>query len=211
VSRCEGMHLTSLQAVRALDNELSGAEAALVAAHLRQCSECREVLEELRRESLRVEALFASLPAEQAPPFEREQLKEKLVAAERAKSLQQSPEKIMWRFGWGMAIAATLAVGILLAPRHRDEPKPSSEISRPADSLEVDGETFIALPYSNPDLPMGTPRIVQMQVPLSSLAEIGIMLEPVSNGVSESDRSVLADVLMGADGQPLGVNVLSWE
>jgi hypothetical protein len=117
----------------------------------------------------------------------------------------------MRRFGWGMAIAATLALGILIAPKHREEQKPSSVTNSMADSLEVDGETFIALPYSNPDLPMGASHIVQMQVPVSSLADVGILLEPVSNEVSSLDRSVLADVLVGADGQPLGVNVLSFE
>jgi len=50
-----------------------------------------------------------------------------------------------------------------------------------------------------------------MQVPVSSLADIGIALEPVSNEVLNQDRSVLADVLLGADGQPLGVHVVSWE
>jgi hypothetical protein len=50
-----------------------------------------------------------------------------------------------------------------------------------------------------------------MQVSLSSLADIGIVLEPIANQVSGSDRSVLADILMGADGQPLGVNVLNVE
>jgi hypothetical protein len=102
-------------------------------------------------------------------------------------------------------------VGILIVPKHRDEPKPSSAAISMTDSLEVDGETFIALPYSNPDLPLGASHIVQMQVPLSSLADIGIVLEPVANEISGVDRSVLADVLVGTDGQPLGVNVLSFE
>jgi hypothetical protein len=48
-------------------------------------------------------------------------------------------------------------------------------------------------------------------VPVSSLADIGIALEPVANQVLNQDRSVLADVLLGADGQPLGVHVVSWE
>jgi hypothetical protein len=125
----------------------------------------------------------------------------------------------MRRFGWGMAIAATLAVGIILAPRQKvyspegarqtaSTPETSAAVSS---AIEVDGETFIALPYSNPDLPVSAPRIVQMQVPVSSLTDIGIALDPVTNDALNQDRSVLADVLLGADGQPMGVHVVSWE
>ncbi len=206
----ESRHLTRIQLVKALDGELAGAEADAATAHLHRCEHCSESLEEFRRQSLRVDELFAGLLVEQQP-FEREQLRGKLMASEGQKVRHQSPEKVMRRFGWGMAIAATLAVGILVAPKHRDEQKTAAPAAAIADSLEVDGETFIALPYSNPELPMGTPRIVQMQVPVSSLADIGIMLEPVANQVSGSDRSVLADVLIGTDGQPMGVNVLSWD
>jgi hypothetical protein len=119
----------------------------------------------------------------------------------------------MWRFGWGMAIAASLALGILVAPRPKrtPEPKQSSVMTTQSNTFEVDGESFVALPYSNPDLPMSASRIVQMQVPVSSLADVGIVLEPVSNEGSGQDRSVLADVLVGTDGQPLGVHVLGLE
>jgi len=48
-------------------------------------------------------------------------------------------------------------------------------------------------------------------VPVSSLADIGLGLEQVASEVSNQDRTVLADVLLGADGQPLGVHVVSWE
>jgi hypothetical protein len=206
----ESKHLTRLQLAKALDNELSGSEAVFVTPHLAQCAQCSEAFEELRLISTRMDSLFASLHVEQVP-FEREQLQELLVAAGGAKKMPQSPEKVMRRFGWGMAIAATLAMGILIAPKHREEVKPGSPATSMTDSLEVDGETFIALPYSNPDLPLGASHIVQMQVPLSSLADIGILLEPVANEIYGVDRSVLADVLVGTDGQPLGVNVLSFE
>jgi hypothetical protein len=207
-------HLTRLQLAKALDDELSGSEAVFVTPHLAQCAQCSEAFEELRLTSARLDALFASI---QVAPVsfdrEREQLNDLLVAATAGgtKKVQQSPEKVMRRFGWGMAIAATLAMGILIAPKHHEEAKPSSAAINMTDSLEVDGETFIALPYSNPDLPLGSPHIVQMQVPVSSLADLGIMLEPVANEISGADRSVLADVLVGTDGQPLGVNVLNFD
>ncbi len=48
-----------------------------------------------------------------------------------------------------------------------------------------------------------------MEVPISSLASAGIVLEPGVNG--STDRTVAANVLLGIDGQPLGLHVLSTE
>ena len=45
-----------------------------------------------------------------------------------------------------------------------------------ANAIEVGGETFVPLPYSNPDLPVNESRIVEMQVPVSALNDIGIVL-----------------------------------
>ena len=72
----------------------------------------------------------------------------------------------------------------------------------------MDGEKFWALPYSNPDLPV-TARVIQMEVPVASLADAGIVVEPVLSRTSEPDRAVLADILLGLDGQPVGVHVVS--
>jgi hypothetical protein len=80
-----------------------------------------------------------------------------------------------------------------------------------SNGFEVAGELFSPLPYSNPDLPIGAPHIVRMQVPVSSLSDAGIAFEPVSNQALTADSSVLADVLLGMDGQPLGVHVLGVE
>jgi hypothetical protein len=103
----------------------------------------------------------------------------------------------------------------MVAPKQRSPIPEGAQVQQAAatasNAIEVDGETFVALPYSNPDLPSSAPRIVQMQVPASSLADVGIALEPIANGVFNQDRTVLADVLLGADGQPLGVHVVSWE
>jgi hypothetical protein len=205
-------HLTNQLLIKAIDDELSGAEAVAVAGHLAHCENCRQHQEELRQVSLGVESLVAAVSVDQSAG-EREELAAKLEARTESKVVRQSPEKVMWRFGWGMAIAASLALGILVAPRPKRtlEPKQSSVMTTQSNTFEVDGESFVALPYSNPDLPMSASRIVQMQVPVSSLADVGIVLEPVSNEGSGQDRSVLADVLVGTDGQPLGVHVLGME
>ncbi len=80
-----------------------------------------------------------------------------------------------------------------------------------ANLIEVDGETFVPLPFSNPDLVSSGPHVVQMEVPASSLAEAGVVFEPLSSQTLAPDRSVLADVLLGVDGQLLGVHVLNSE
>ena len=199
--------------VRAVDKELSPAEAQWVPAHIAACAECRQECEAIGNVSLDIESLVnRSTVIENTG--DREQLAA-LVKQPRIKPLRQAPERVLRRFGWGMAIAATLALGIMMAPKQRIPPptQPGVEPASAAvsNAIEVDGETFVALPYSNPDLPASAPRIVQMQVPLSSLADIGIGVEPVANEVLNQDRTVLADVLLGADGQPLGVHVVSWE
>jgi anti-sigma factor RsiW len=210
--KCDGLSWDLL--VRAVDKELSQEEEEFVAAHLTGCEICSGVYGRIEDVSLGIESVVNSVPVS-AQSGDREQLIAYLRKRELLKPIRQAPEKVMRRFGWGMAIAATLALGIVLAPKPKAlAPESSAAQERAAgvsSAIEVDGETFIALPYSNPDLSSSAPRIVQMQVPVSSLADIGIQLEPLANEVLNQDRSVLADVLLGADGQPLGLHVVSWE
>jgi hypothetical protein len=203
-------HLTSGLLVKAMDAELTSGEAASVQEHLAACGECREKYDDFRRTSLAIETGFAGIPAGNRSG-ERESLRQKLEAGQTALHLAQTPERVMRRFGWGMAIAAGLALAIVVMPKHNSTSS-KGEIEQAAatlvNAIEVGGETFVPLPYSNPDLPVNESRIVEMKVPVSALSELGIVLEPVSSRESGSDRSVLADVLMGTDGQPLGVHVL---
>jgi hypothetical protein len=145
---------------------------------------------------------------------QRQSLIQELDAPEHANLGSHAPEKVLRRFGWGMAIAAGLALGLVFAPRTNhavNSTAPSVTHTPGGGVFEVAGETFVALPYSNPDLPLSAPHIVQMQVPVSSLTDAGIIFEPVSTEFSSPDRSVLADVLLGIDGQPLGVHILGVE
>jgi hypothetical protein len=202
-------HLTSALLVKAMDAELTSGELTSVMEHLEQCDECREKYEDFRRASWMVASGVAALPVGN-PLGAREILGQKLEARQTARRPGANPDRVLWRFGWGMAIAASLALGIVMAPRNKNtaDKQHSAQAATFASAIEVGGETFVPLPYSNPDLPVNESRIVEMQVPVSALNDIGIVLEPVSNRESASDRSVLADVLMGTDGQPLGVHVL---
>lgn len=207
---CERVNLDLL--VRAIDKELSPQEAGWVPAHIAGCPVCSREASALEGLSQEVEFVV-----NRAPVVERPGDRDRWAASKAARPLA-APDRVMRRFGWGMAIAATLAIGIIMAPKQRGVtpvvPERASTIQTAAmsNAIEVDGETFVALPYSNPDLPTNAPRIVQMQVPVSSLADIGLGLAQVATAeVSNQDRTVLADVLLGADGQPLGVHVVSWE
>ena len=110
-----------------------------------------------------------------------------------------------------MAIAASLAAIVTVVP-HLQKPATRVQTARVHVSLpstfDIDGETFVALPYSDSEVPASESRIVQMQVPVSSLADAGVVFEPVSNETAAVDRSVLADVLVGADGEPMAVHVI---
>ncbi len=204
-------HLSNDLLVRFLDDESSPMEASSIQQHLSGCAECRQRYHDLGGVSKSIDNFVRSI----SPQFsdgERVSLALLLSATSRPSAYPR--DRVFHRFGWGMALAASLAVGLIIAPQFkRSELKTSGSAQeiQAASLLEVDGETFVPLPYSNPDLPIAAHHIVQMQVPVSSLADAGVHFESISNEVSGSGESVLADVLLGIDGQPLGVHVLSVE
>ncbi len=196
--------------IQYLDGELPENQFLRVRLHLASCNECRSRQDELVELSNRVETLVGASAGE-APGDSRANLARALLKSGSPAGAVESPVRVIRRFGWGMAIAAALAAGILLVPRPNkiaeSVPGEKSPAAASSSSIYVNGESFIALPYSNPDLPINAPRIVEMQIPASSLASAGLFLEPVANGAG--DHTVLANVLLGLDGQPIGVHVLS--
>lgn len=209
-----GDHLANGLLALAIDDELPESEAAVVGLHLSRCKECNQKYRELAMLSSRLETLIGGI-ATGASYGDRESLKQKLEPQQRSTLAAHTPEKVLRRFGWAVAIAATLAIGVMFAPRTKHVPNNNNEPARlqaaNTETFEVDGETFIALPYSNADLPLNAPHILQMRVPVSSLAAAGVAFQPISSEVSAGEDSVLADVLFGIDGQPLGVHVTGVE
>jgi hypothetical protein len=203
-------HLSDEYLLRSIDDELSPSQAVRVATHLNICFECRRRLQEFRALSGEVDAIVNA--ASVAAPIEgREALRTELEAREVI--LVGAPGFSTRWLGVGLGLAATLALAILFLPtrEHVNSGARASVAARGDSTFEIDGERFQALPYSNPDLPIGQSRIVQMQVPVSALTEAGVMLVPVSDQMAAPDRTVLADILLGMDGQPLGVHVLNSE
>lgn len=196
--------------VRYLDGELSDKRFLVVREHLASCSDCRHRQGEFASLSSEVQLLVAAGSAEATVQL-RKDLEEALLTRS-GKSQKSVPAKVMRRFAWGMTIAAILALVVLLAPHFEKSltqvPVPETAMLE-ARTISINGENFVSLPYSNPDLPLNAPRIVEMRVPISSLASAGIVPEPVGEGVG--DHTVLANVLLGLDGQPRGVHVLEEE
>lgn len=202
-------HLNNDLLIRAIDDELAEAEMIRVESHLAHCEQCRQAYNKLRGLTLDLESLLAAIPAQHSPE-DRAAIEVRLDVPPRL----PVPRARQWQpVAWGLALAASLILGVFVAP-HAWRSGKSPAVRTPeaqSNSFEVAGELFSPLPYSNPDLPIGAPHIVRMQVPVSSLSDAGIAFEPVSNQTLTADSSVLADVLLGMDGQPLGVHVLGVE
>jgi anti-sigma factor RsiW len=212
VSSISDGHLSNALLVQFLDDELSAGEAAQAESHLAQCSICTGRCAELRRVSSSFDGFIDSL----RPAFdlsERQDLASKLDRVN-GSNVARIARKPMQRLGWwGLAAAAALTIGVLYLPSSglRRDVQTAPAVKEGTSAFEIDGETYISLPFSNPELPVNSRRIVQMQVPASSLAEVGIVVEPITNRVAQPDHSVLADVLLGLDGQPVAVHVVSFD
>ncbi|MBV9081473.1 MAG: zf-HC2 domain-containing protein [Acidobacteriaceae bacterium] len=197
--------------VRAMDDELSATDRAAFDLHLSECDACRGRYHELGVLSVQLEAALNRSADEYNEREQRYVLEQELIRREQMPILTPRSGKVARRVGWSMAIAASLAVSVLFIPHHPSATTSSSAFdlrtAQPS-TFEVDGESFFPLPYSNSELPLGTPHIVQMQVPVSSLTDAGLAIEPVSSQAGDPDSAVLADVLLGADGEPLGVHVI---
>lgn len=204
-------HPTRQLLVGALDDELSPEEAVEVEQHLARCADCKREYETLRTLSVRLGAVLASFGGDEANGM-RHRLSDAMEAQEAPVPVHR-PRRLGQSFAWGAAaIAAGLAIAALSLPWTARRPAAAGaqtvfEASNGA--IDVDGESFVVLPYSNPDLPVSAPRIVEMQVPIAALADAGVSFEPVSSEAADSDGSVLADVLIGLDGEPMGIHVLN--
>jgi hypothetical protein len=200
------IHVPDALLVGAIDDELPPAEATLVASHISACQDCFDRYHALRQLSTRIESALIA-PGVEFSHEQRDRLERQLQSHERMASVPYS--QTLRRLSWTLAVAAALAFALMFIPQwKRSTSADHSGVPVQLNSFQVDGETFVALPYSNPDLPLNSSQIVRMQVPISSLADAGVVFEPISNEMSAQDRSVLADVLLGLDGQPLGVHVL---
>jgi anti-sigma factor RsiW len=196
--------------IKAVDDELPASDALEVNSHLSACESCRRRYYAIRHLSASIESAVAAPYLELSHEW-RARLERRLESSEPAAPVSNT-SYLLRRLSWATAIAAALAFVLVFSAQWKRVAKTAAPVAavQPG-AFEVDGESFVPLPYSNPDLPLNASHVVQMQVPVSSLADAGIVFEPISNEMSASDRSVLADVLLGMDGRPLGIHVLNAE
>ncbi len=231
-------HLSVDELVRTIDDEWTGTNGSQAEAHLAACELCRAKLHELGVLSVRLEAWIANRTVPEvdgqrvaliAELKSRDQLIAQLGEGARTERTRRLKGAALWHWAASACVAAAVVLCAILSPGFRSLRQTElaktgsgeSGISRTeftrgkgiaaVQTFQVAGETFVALPFSNGDLPVSAPNIVQMEVPVTSLADAGIVFEPVSVEQANPDRAVLADVLLGADGEPLGVHVLAGE
>jgi hypothetical protein len=91
--------------------------------------------------------------------------------------------------------------------RTRSATVPKRAIKSPAPALNESEKFsgFVALPYSIPSLPVENPEMLRVQMRLSSLAKGGVVRMPPG----EADPLVQADVLIGMDGEPYAIRLVS--
>ncbi len=195
-------HLDQHQLLRALDDELTDYEAEPVETHLALCEECRANYCQLGAVSVRVEQYVGSIVVPMASPEQRRLLADRMEHSRQSGARSKKTSAMRWA-GMAVAVAAGLAAVLVIPARHAATPVESGIQT----TIQVGGEQFVRLPYSNSELPTNTSHIVQMEVPVASLADAGIVVEPVSNEVLNPNRSVETDVLLGQDGEPLGIHV----
>jgi hypothetical protein len=205
-------HIGTDLLVKALDDELPPAERLAVDRHLAVCRECDAGYRELRAISVRLDAMVtAGSVGSREIEAGRRALLQALADRDSAERRRTGRSAGRSAAVWGLAAAAVLAIGLISLARYgtkRESAPASATRNSLAENFEIGDESFIPLPYSNADLPVAITHVVRMQVPVSSLLDAGVVIEPASRAAGPSDRSVLADVLVGIDGEPLGVHVI---
>lgn len=86
-----------------------------------------------------------------------------------------------------------------------EKPKPAHKLSRPrvTTSTVAYSREFVALPGYDPEVPAEDLHIVRVQLPTSTLWQMGAPINPTG-----LDRRVLADFVVSQDGTPYGVRLV---
>jgi anti-sigma factor RsiW len=208
------VHLSEDLIARAVDNELTPTERLFAEGHLAKCTACRQK----RSEWAEIAEQVQDVVLEQQPVVPANARQRLLTALG-----ERQPEHIeptrkeapsWWKWGGVAAAAASLAVAVSL-PSVRT---PLSELWNPGPAKEAaaaqianqpgvgDPERrFIPLPYSGVALAEGEEEVVRVQMPVSALANAGI----IPQGAYADNSWVDADLLLGLDGQPQGIRLVN--
>ena len=100
---------------------------------------------------------------------------------------------------WRVAGAAAALAALLLAALPLLRPKPGA-----APAAFDDGPAFVALQSQERIEQEANPRVLEADVPRTALASLGLPVDPEQAG-----DSVRAEMLVGADGSPLALRLIS--
>jgi anti-sigma factor RsiW len=209
------VHLSEDLIARVVDDELTPAERLFAERHLAICTACRQK----RREWAEVAERVQDLVLEQEPIIPanaRQRLVSALAQRDPAAAVsirQEAPA--WWKWGAVAAVAASLAFLLSLPPvrthlsglLNSRATKVQTADARATNlaSAEDAERNFIPLPYSGVALAEGEEEIVRVQVPVSALANEGI----IPPGAYAENSWVDADLLLGLDGQPQGIRLVN--
>ncbi|HEX6545169.1 MAG TPA: zf-HC2 domain-containing protein [Bryobacteraceae bacterium] len=226
------VHLTHEEMVLLIDGELDAVAQGRVETHLADCAECLKRYEDLAEFSGVLNHSIESFPVA-VPPGARQRLE----AAMGQHPAIRPMRPIRW-WQWAAVAAGLIIMLALLHPRRSSpvEVKPASPSvakSTPSQTAPVSSaipkptitkkrplapsashrakqdpsfeNAFIRLPYSDPSLPINTADVVRVEIPLSALANSGVIRTPPGT----ADALVKAEVLLGLDGQPSAIRLVS--
>ncbi|MES2015284.1 MAG: hypothetical protein V4484_02215 [Pseudomonadota bacterium] len=100
---------------------------------------------------------------------------------------------------WGLGTAAVALMALLLLLR---APAPAGDLL--AQAGVDDGSAFIALESAERIAQEASPQLLETEVPRTALAALGVPVSPENAG-----DSVRAELLVGADGVPLALRLVS--
>lgn len=211
------VHIPDDLVAKAVDEELTMDERLFVERHLAACPTCRERRRQWAELSDRVQDCVLATPVS-VPALSRECLAASVgVAANASPADVRRRRWILSRAGAAAAVACLVVLGSAgvfwktgaWAGRRADLAANRAAV---VDDIRGDEGDFIPLPYSSDAVP-GTERIVRVELPVSALAEEGIL--PAAAVDSEAvygavyrDGWVLADLAVGMDGQPAGIRLV---
>ena len=190
--------------------------AAAVDSHLEHCAQCAALFERERALSQELRALADSARGEEGSATLADRVMAGFAARHAAPPVARGPGMLTGGRGWLAAAAAILVVGgaaawgVVSQPGERTFPVPGgSHRVVPGGTNAAGGELdpmegFIVLPAAVGLPAFESGQIVRIDVPVASLPAYGVPLIP-----DAATREIEADVLIGQDGQPRAIRLVS--
>jgi hypothetical protein len=146
-------------------------------------------------------ALRAAMAPLNAPPGVEQALMDAFARQHRARPWYRALSPVQWGMAGGVGSTALAALLVLALSA---QPAPQAGAGGVASVDE--GGAFIALESAERIEQEANPRMLETDVPRTALAALGVPVSPENAG-----DSVRAELLVGADGSPLALRLVSLE